>query len=133
LLEGQFPNYKRVIPDDHQFYFTANRSEVLDAVKRVTPLMEEREKNMRVFLNIKLSGLSITTEENDIGVMEEELPCTYVGNDAQIVFNKRYLEEPLKVIDTDDFRVTFNDTAKAIVLRAEPDKNYFHIVMPMQV
>jgi DNA polymerase-3 subunit beta len=133
LLEGQFPNYRRVIPTDHQYSFIANRVEVLDAVRRAAPMLAEHQKIMRVFLNITSGGISITTEENDIGTMEEEIPCQYEGEDAQIVFNNRYLEEPLKVIETDDVKFTFTDTGKAIMVKAEPDKDYFHIVMPMQV
>jgi DNA polymerase-3 subunit beta len=133
LLEGQFPNYRRVIPDDHQHYCVAKRLDVLEAVKRVVPLLEEKQKIMKVYLTVKQSGISISTEENDVGVMEEELPCQYDGeDDAVIVFNNKYLEEPLKVIETDDIRVTFNDTGKAIMIKAEPEQNYFHNVMPMQ-
>jgi DNA polymerase-3 subunit beta len=88
---------------------------------------------MKVFFNIKQSGLSISTEENEVGIMEEELPCQYNGeDDVVIVFNNKYLEDPLKVIETDDIKITFTETTKAAVIRAEPDSSYFHILMPMQ-
>jgi DNA polymerase-3 subunit beta len=74
LIEGQFPNYRRVIPDEQPNSFTMKRQDILDALKRVSLLVEQ--KSRRIYLGINPEGISISAEESDIGTAKEEIPCT---------------------------------------------------------
>ena len=130
LIEGQFPNYRRVIPESQASEFTVNRQEVLDALKRVSLLVEQ--KSHRVYLGLAAGTASIYCEENDIGNAKEEIPCKYEGDDISIALNYRYLEEPFKVMKGDEIRVLFTDPNKTITIMPVPEKDFFHIVMPMQ-
>jgi len=130
LIDGQFPNYRRVIPENQNRSFTVNRQEMLDALKRVSLLVEQ--KSHRLYLALSSGTVSIYCEENDIGNAREEIPCAYDGEEVTIALNYRYLEEPFKVMTAEEISVLFNDPNKTITIVPVPEKDYFHIVMPMQ-
>jgi DNA polymerase-3 subunit beta len=131
LLEGQFPNYRRVIPEVQEHSLSIRRLEMLDALRRVSLLVEQ--KSHRVYLGISSGSMAVYSEESEIGTAREEIPCKYEGKDAAIALNYRYIEEPFKVMSEDDICIRFGDTTKAITILPEPEKDFFHIVMPMQL
>ena len=130
LIEGQFPNYRRVIPETQTRSFTVKRLEMLDALKRVSLLVEQ--KSHRVYLGLSPGALSVYCEENDIGNAREEIPCKYDGEELSIALNYRYLEEPFKVMPVEDISILFTEPNKTITIMPVPEKDFFHIVMPMQ-
>jgi DNA polymerase-3 subunit beta len=131
LIEGQFPNYQRVIPDTQLFSFSVDRFEILDALKRVSLLVEQ--KSRRIYLKVGPGKMSIASEESDIGSAEEEISCRYDGEEVSMALNYRYIEEPLKVMTTDELCVYFTESNKVITIKPSPDEDYFHILMPMQL
>ena len=130
LIDGQFPNYRRVIPENQPMSFTVNRLETLDALRRVSLFVEQ--KSHKVFLGISPGTASVYCEETDIGDAREEIPCKYDGEEVSIALNYRYLEEPFRVMAGDEIKVLFNDPNKTITILPVPEKDFFHIVMPMQ-
>ncbi|MDR0525226.1 MAG: DNA polymerase III subunit beta [Spirochaetaceae bacterium] len=130
LIEGQFPNYERVIPETQTSSFIVNREEVLDALKRVSLMVEQ--KSHRIYCGLSPNTLSIYTEESEIGTASEEIPCQYEGEEVAIALNYRYIEEPFKVMEDENVSIHFTDTNKAITIKSDPEKDFFHIVMPMQ-
>jgi DNA polymerase-3 subunit beta len=131
LIEGQFPNYRRVIPESQSYSFTLNRLEMLDALKRVSLLVEQ--KSRRMYLGVSNEGISVSSEESDIGNAKEEISCEYEGEPVSIALNYRYIEEPFKAMTEDEVIVYFTEAAKAITIKPKPEKDFFHIIMPMNV
>lgn len=131
LIEGQFPNYNRVIPESQSFSFEVNSKELLEALKRVSLLVEQ--KSRRIFLSAAPGTLTISSQETEIGTAKEEIPCQYKGEEITFALNYLYLEEPIKVIASERIKIEFSEAMKAITLKAEPEKDFFHIVMPMQM
>ncbi|WP_010254751.1 DNA polymerase III subunit beta [Treponema primitia] len=131
LIEGQFPNYHRVIPESQSHSFSMNRFEVLDALRRVSLLVEQ--KSRRVYLGVAPGVITISSEESDIGTAKEEIPCKYDGEEISIALNYRYIEEPLKVMSEDEISIHFTEPNKVITIKPVPEKDYFHILMPMQL
>jgi DNA polymerase-3 subunit beta len=131
LIEGQFPNYQRVIPENQSFSFSVDRFEMLDALKRVSLLVEQ--KSRRVYFGVSPGKMSISSEESDIGSAEEEIPCKYDGDEVSMALNYRYIEEPLKVMSADEICVHFTEANKVITIKPSPEEDYFHILMPMQI
>ncbi|CEM61467.1 DNA polymerase III subunit beta [Treponema phagedenis] len=131
LIDGQFPNYDKVIPENQDKSFEIEKSELTDALKRVALLVEQ--KTRRIFFNLNSGSLIISSEENELGQAKEEIPCQYEGDEIVMALNYLYVEEPLKVINSDRIKIEFTDPMRAITLRAEPNKDFFHIIMPMQI
>jgi DNA polymerase-3 subunit beta len=130
LIEGTFPDYRRVIPTEHDKSFIANRQELLDALKRVSLLVEQR--NRRISLRLEENELSIFAQDMDVGDANESITATYTGEPTTIALNYRYLEEPCKAINADEILISFRDPVKAILLKPEPEEDFFHVIMPMQ-
>ncbi len=131
LIEGQFPNYARVIPHEQQFAIQLSKSDLSEALRRVSLLVEQ--KSRRVFMKVSPNVIVLNAEESEIGAAKEEIPCSYEGPEATIALNYLYLSEPLRVIEEDAIRIEYTEPTKAITLRAVPEREYFHIVMPMQI
>jgi DNA polymerase-3 subunit beta len=130
LIEGQFPNYKRVIPDEQSHSLTINREELLDALKRVSLLVE---KSRRVYVGLSDAVLALNSEESEIGVAKEEVGCNYEGPDTTLALNYLYLMDPLRVIQDEEVAIHFSESNKAISVYSVPRRDYFHIVMPMNL
>jgi DNA polymerase-3 subunit beta len=131
LIEGQFPSYRRVIPENQSHFFTLSRLDMLDALKRVALLVEQ--KSRRIYLGVTTEGITVSSEESDLGVADEEIPCSYEGDAISIAMNYQYLEEPFKAMSEDEISIHFSDPTRAMTIKPVPEKNFFHIVMPMQV
>jgi DNA polymerase-3 subunit beta len=131
LIEGQFPNYQRVIPESQSYSFTVNRLETLEAIKRVSLLVEQ--KSHRVYMGLAPGVMSIYSEESDIGNAKEDIPCKYDGEEISIALNYWYIEEPFKVISNEEIIIYFTEASRAITIKPVPEKDFFHIVMPMQL
>lgn len=131
LIDGQFPNYQRVIPDSQDYIAIIRKNDFLSALKRVSILAEQKSK--RVFINFKEGSIEIYTEETEIGVAREFINCEYEGPEVSLAVNYMYLLEPIRVMDEDDVAVKFTDSGKALTINSVPEKDYFHIVMPMQI
>jgi DNA polymerase-3 subunit beta len=131
LIEGQFPNYRRVIPESQNHSITVNRFELLDALKRVSLLVEQ--KSRRIYLGVGPETMSISSEESDIGNAEEKIPCKYEGEEVSIALNHRYIEEPLKVMTDEEISIRFTEPNRAITIVSVPEKDFFHVIMPMQL
>lgn len=131
LIDGQFPNYKRVIPEVQSSYFEVEKKDLVDALKRVSLLVEQ--KSHRVYFNLTPGILTITSQESEIGTAKEEIPCMYEGEETVIAFNYLHIEEPMKVIGTERLRFEFTETMRAVTLKSVPDSDFFHVIMPMQM
>jgi DNA polymerase-3 subunit beta len=77
--------------------------------------------------------IKLDSEESEIGVATEEIQCSYEGEDVMIALNYSYLTDPLRVIDSENIKILFTETNKAITLQSAEESDYFHIVMPMQL
>ena len=131
LIKGQFPNYKRVIPESQEYEVNINRLQLMEALKRVSLLVEQ--KSRRIFLNFIPGTVIINSEESEIGIAKEEVDCNFQGPETSIALNYQYLIDPLKVIDDEEVIVKFTEANKAITIVPISERNLFHIVMPMQL
>jgi DNA polymerase-3 subunit beta len=130
LIEGKFPDYRRVIPEGQDKSFEIDKGDFADALKRVGILVEQ--KTRKVLCEVQPGCLTIQASESELGSADEEILCDYDGPATTIGFNYIYLDEPLKVVDTKRVRFEFTESMKPVVLKPVPDGDYFHVIMPMQ-
>jgi len=130
LIEGTFPNYRKVIPENQLYSLTVKREELLNALHRVALMVEQ--KSHRVYLGVYPGRMAVYSEESEIGTVEDEIPCQYDGEELTIALNYRYIEEPFRIINADNISIRFTGVTKAITIEPVPAKDFFHIVMPMQ-
>jgi len=131
LIDGQYPNYERVIPENQERFFEVDRKEFLEALKRVSLMVEQKSK--RILLNISKDNLSISSQESEIGIAKEDLICEYVAEEMLLGLNYVYLEEPLKTLTSDKVRIEFTESTRAIILKGVGQEDILHVIMPMQM
>lgn len=131
LIDAQFPNYQRVIPQNQAYRLVVKRESLQSALRRVSLLVED--KSRRVQLNVQPGSLEVSSSEGEIGMAKEQMDCEYEGPAMTIAANFTYLLEPLKEATEEAVSLEFTEPDKALTLKPFPDKDYFHIVMPMQI
>ncbi|MGI6466029.1 MAG: DNA polymerase III subunit beta [Sphaerochaetaceae bacterium] len=131
LIKGQFPNYRRVIPASQPNIAKFSINDMNEALKRVSLLVENKAK--RLFINIKEGEIVVSSEESEYGQAQEIIECEYEGESCEIALNYLYLTTPLRNMEGEMGSISFTDSNKAITLAPDPQKDYFHIVMPMQI
>ncbi|MBQ0052647.1 MAG: DNA polymerase III subunit beta [Treponema sp.] len=130
LIDGQFPNYQRVIPETQSNKFSVLKSEFVSALKRISIMLD---KTGRITLTMAPGVLTINSKSNDLGDAKEEIPCQYAGEEVSISMNYKHIDSPLKVMESEYITFEFTEILKAVTLRPEPAQDYFHVVMPMSV
>ncbi|AEV29714.1 DNA polymerase III, beta subunit [Sphaerochaeta pleomorpha str. Grapes] len=130
LIKGQYPNYRRVIPETQKYAATMRIQDMLDALKRVSLLIENKAK--RIFLDISEAGVLVTSDESELGEAKEIIPCKYEGPESKVSLNFVYLLNPLKVMEGEYFSINFTEPTRAMTVKPEAERDYFHIIMPMQ-
>ena len=130
LFEGQFPNYRKVIPETQKYSFTVKRADLFQAMKRVHPLVEKQSE--RLYFKVAKDSLSVFVKDSDIGSGEEEIEASFDGEDMQFALKYGNLEEPLRVLTTDVVRIQFTDLNHAFTVKPDPEEEYCHVMMPMQ-
>jgi len=134
-LDGQFPNYEKVIPKTTERRITFDRGEFLDAVRRVH--IVARGNADKMILATKGDLLELTAESPEVGRAYEEVPIAMDGSDLTIAFNVRYLIEALNVFEADQASLELTGALNPGILKAgtgqNGDSDFLYVVMPMQV
>lgn len=139
LIDGQYPNCKRVIPQDLSSSFKVNKNDLEAALKRISIMADS--KLFRIIFKISSGNLKLIAPENNNGVAEEEIPCRYDGQDITMGINFTYVMEPLKFIESEYVKFEFNTEenvdnelviTKAIILKAENECDYLHVIVPLK-
>jgi len=132
LIEGNYPDYKKVFPESLPHKLTTNKQDLRSALQRMSILSNEQFKGVKLSLNttdIKLSTNNPSLEEG-----EDSIPCEYSGESFDIGFNLSYLLEVIDVISSDNIEIQLNnaDSGCLISSKDETSTNKY-IIMPMRV
>lgn len=131
LIDGQFPEYQRVIPKEGEKQVSVSRAAFLEALKRIALLSADKSNAVKIQLAPKL--LRITANNPDLGEAKDDLEVAYKGGEITIGFNARYLIDVLSVLETDEVVFELGDEHSPGVVHAPGDKSYTAVVMPMRV
>lgn len=130
LIEGDYPNYKKVIPEKSQKEVKVSRDEFLSAARRASIFTDQ--DSMAIRFSIKKKKMTISKNTPYLGEAKEEIDVDYSGtSDIEIGFNPRYLIDVLKCLDDDDIILEVNDASKPGVIRK--GEEYTYVVLPMQL
>jgi DNA polymerase-3 subunit beta len=131
LIEGQFPAYERVIPQDLQKRVIVNRQLLFEAVRRAG-IVARAESNKITLRSIETT-LTIEAETGDIGKAHEEVPITLDGDPVEIAFNAEYLQDILQVLDSETVQIALSGPLNPGLLTAPDEGDFQYVVMPMQM
>jgi DNA polymerase-3 subunit beta len=129
LVEGNYPNYKQVIPSETKERVGLPREEFLAALKRAQIMTSDKANSVK--LSIERNNLAITANSPDVGEARESLAINYKGKEIQIAFNPAYLIEPLGALTEDEVFLELIDELSPGVLKINGP--FLYVVMPMRL
>ena len=127
LVEGQFPNYQEVIPRDCKLKAQLPTKILLNALRRAALVTSEQTR--AVDFTFSGGALVLSARSPDLGEAEIRLSIEYEGEETQIAFNPRYIEDMLQIVEREEVKFEFNDSGSPCVLRSGLD--YSYVVSPV--
>lgn len=133
LIDGDFPNYRTVLPKKHDKEAVLDRAEFMDAVRRSRTMTSSKWNNVRFQINAGELVLKVATP--DIGEHREELPIEYEGAPVEISFNPDYVFDVLRRIESEKVSLVFKDHENPGLLKPQteaPEEDYLNVIMPIR-
>ncbi len=130
LIEGDFPNYRGLIPPGHPNRLRVSREKLLEAVRRVRLLAQEATP---VRLSMSAEGLELIAITQDVGQAHESLEATFEGEPLTVAFNPEYLVDGIEVAPGDEITLETVDALKPALVRGDGEADFLYLLMPVRV
>jgi DNA polymerase-3 subunit beta len=131
LIDGEYPDYRMVIPKGTDKVVKTDRAELNSALKRVSLLAHEKSRGVK--LTIQTDLLVITSSNPDMGEAREEIDVDYKGEALDIGFNSKYILECLNVLSSDKVEFHLKDRLSPAILKGSSETNHTYVIMPMRI
>lgn len=131
LIEGEFPDYTKVIPNNFQQKLIINRQELIEAVTRAYVLT--KEKGGSVKFDIQKDSIIISSKVSEVGESSEQIMIKNAEKEIKIAFDPEYMLDALKVIGGKEIFVGLNSTKEAALFRPMDNEKFAYVLMPMEI
>jgi DNA polymerase-3 subunit beta len=128
LVEGNYPNYRQVVPENFTQSVTIPRVEFGDVINRVSMVVSE--SSAAVKLKLTNAEMTISATSNEFGEAKEPVDVSYEGEPLEIAFNPVFFTDPLRNLECDQLIMQFNDEYSPVALSG--DEGFLYVVMPMR-
>jgi DNA polymerase-3 subunit beta len=128
-IDGQFPNYKQLLPETFERTVTLARGELLDVVRRVS-VMAQRNAPLRLRFNE--GELTVSAQTQDVGEATETLAVEWTGEPLEIGFNPEFLREGVESVSSDDLELNLISPLRPAVIKGESD-DFRYLIMPIRL
>jgi DNA polymerase-3 subunit beta len=129
-IDGQFPNYRQLIPESFEHEVAMDTREVLDVVRRIA-VMAQRNSPLR--LRFAEGELTVSARTQDVGEAEESLPVSFNGEPLEIGFNAEFLRDGIESVTGDAVRFRLISPLRPCVLQAEGSDDFLYLIMPIRL
>jgi DNA polymerase-3 subunit beta len=133
LLEGQYPNYRQLLPKQFARQVTLNRRELVSSLERIAVLAGQKNDIIKMSLNSVDQLVYLSVEAQEVGSGKEELQAQITGDDLDIAFNVRYLLDGLKAFDSNEVQMQCNAATSPAVMLPLGETKMTYLVMPVQI
>ena len=130
LIDGQFPNYRQLLPDAFEHELRISGPELRDVVRRVSLLAQ---KNAPLRLSFAPGELTVSAQTPDIGESRESLPVSFQGEPLEIGFNPEFLRDGLEAIEEGDVLVKLISALRPGLLEAGDGSGFVYLIMPIRL
>jgi DNA polymerase-3 subunit beta len=128
-IDGQFPNYRQLLPEQFEYELSLPRAEVLEVVRRASVMIQRATPLQLRFAEGELTAIARTHE---VGESQESMPVAFTGETLEIGFNADFLRDGLESMDGDDVRFKLISPLRPAVLQGEND-DFTYLVMPIRL
>jgi DNA polymerase III subunit beta len=131
LIDGQFPNYKQVIPREYLSSAVIDTKKFTESLKRVMVLT--REPSFKVALKFSKDKLVLEAKTPELGESIEKMEIDYKGDELLIGINSQYVMESIREIETLAFKMSITGQMSPVVITPENSEDYLSVIMPLQL
>ncbi|MEK7850977.1 MAG: DNA polymerase III subunit beta, partial [Deltaproteobacteria bacterium] len=131
MIEGEFPDYRQVLPAKGEREAKVNKGLLLKALKRVSTLSSEKSRGVK--LSFSKGQLDVFTANPEIGEASESIDADFSGDEITVGFNARYLMETLNSIDEEEVKIEINDEFGPVQVKGGDGGDLLSIIMPMRL
>jgi DNA polymerase-3 subunit beta len=130
LIDGQFPNYRQLLPEAYEHELTINREELLEVVRRISLMAQ---KNAPLRLSFSEGELRVSAQTPDVGEASEPLPVPFAGEPFEIGFNPEFLIAGLESAGSDDVVVKLISPLRPGLLESADGSGFLYLIMPIRL
>lgn len=131
LIDGEFPNYQQVVPNDHRIRLVVDRERLVHAVRRVALVAHERSRQVR--LTLEEGEMELQASNPDLGEAREVLGVDYKGDRFQTALNARYFQDVLQSVSAKEAVIEFQEEVQPTKVLPADDVDQVGVIMPMRV
>lgn len=131
LIEGEFPNFRQLLPEGYSNRLTMPRLQLMEAVRRVGLLARDNTP-VKLEFNPALGGVVLSSSSPDLGQAHEAIEAQYEGDELTVAFNPTYLADGLAAATGDNVRVEVRDGLKPGVVKGD-NEEFTYLVMPVRL
>jgi DNA polymerase III subunit beta len=128
-IDGQFPNYKQLLPETFEAELTVEREPLLEVVRRASVLAQ---RNQPLRLGFVEGELTVSAQTQDVGEARESLPVAYTGELLEIGFNPDFLRDGLEAVAGDTIELKLINPLRPAVI-ASADERFWYLIMPIRL
>ena len=134
VIDGTFPDYTKVIPQNNDKNFKTNNSDLKNAIDRVSAVAaNEESKSKAIKFCIENNSLSLSVESQSKGSANEMIDVNYSGDKVDIGFNSKYIIDICNEVDGDEISISLSDSISPAIILDKSDENLFFVLMPMRI
>ncbi|MDY6933773.1 MAG: DNA polymerase III subunit beta [Spirochaetota bacterium] len=132
IVDGQFPNYKQVIPVEFIFKALVQKNRLMDSLRRA--IIFTREPSYKIILHFKKDVLTIEAKTPELGESIEEIPIESDSNEEiSIGLNAQFIMDSIKEIDSHSVIISITGSMSPVAFSPEDDNNYLSVIMPIKM
>ena len=128
-IDGQFPNYRQLLPETFEHELTVPRAELLDVVRRASVMIQRATPLQLRFAD---GEVTVVARTHEVGESKESMPVAYTGDPLEIGFNAEFLREGLESVEGDDVRMKLISPLRPAILTDEGE-DFTYLVMPIRL
>ncbi|MGH2970644.1 MAG: DNA polymerase III subunit beta [Gaiellaceae bacterium] len=128
-IDGQFPNYRQLLPEAFEHELTLPRVELLEVIRRASVMIQRATPLQLRFAD---GELTVVARTHEVGESRESMPVGYTGEPLEIGFNADFLRDGLELLDSDDVRVKLISPLRPAVIQGDGD-DFTYLVMPIRL
>jgi DNA polymerase III subunit beta len=129
-IDGQFPNYRQLLPESFEHEVPVPRAELLDVVRR-TAVLAVRNAPLR--LRFAEGELTVSAQSQDVGEARESLPVAFAGEPLEIGFNAEFLRDGLESVTADEATLKLISPLRPGLITGEADDDFWYLIMPIRL
>ena len=130
LIDGQFPNYRQLLPESFEHELRVSSAEFTEVVRRISLLAQ---KNAPLRLSFKPGEVTVSAQTPDVGEARESLPVAFQGEPLEIGFNPEFLRAGLEAIDEGDVLVKLISPLRPGLIEAADESGFQYLIMPIRL